>query len=73
MRKMVRQKVVFVYRKFDGKKFRLWATADSKSTADRVADAKRNPKSGLRYYARITKTNNKKRPYKIWIRARRKK
>lgn len=58
----------FIYRNFNGKRFRLWATADSKSTAEKVADAKRNAK-GLKYYARITKTSDKKRPYKIWIRA----
>lgn len=67
---MTRRK--FIYRNFDGQKFRLWATADSKSTAEKVAHAKRTHPKGLRYYARITKTGSKKRPYKIWIRARRK-
>ena len=58
----------FKYKMLDGKKFRLWATADSKPTAERVAHAKRNAK-GLRYNARITPTKDKKSPYKIWIRA----
>lgn len=58
----------FIYKMFDGKRFRLWATADTKSTAKKVAEAKRTA-TGLKYNARITKTKDKKSPYRIWIRA----
>ncbi len=64
---MVKRK--FIYKMFSGKKFRLWATASTKPVALAVADAKRNPKRGLRYNARITKTKDKRAPYRIWIRA----
>lgn len=54
-----------IFRKFNGKKFRLWATADTKVTAIVVARAKRNQN----FNARITKTKDRKEPYRIWIRA----
>lgn len=59
-----------IYRMFEGERFRLYATADTKPTALTVADAMRTRK-GTKYFARVTKTGDKKRPYKIWIRARR--